>query len=183
MNNEILDTVCYSDDECKYIALCIESSTFNNGYIVYSVCNDNKDGSSTATYYKVKCFNAYQSESGSFSIICGNGRGLIDMKNKLVIPPNKYEFISRFYDNGVAVVTINRDTPECKCGLINTKGEEITPIMYEKSHYDIKKSLLTLYHNDLEYVVDVDGIIRYMRNLKIGKIINGKTINVKVKVL
>lgn len=103
----------------------INKKDYSLGYFVLKIRNGGE------SYKLIESESVSYSTQNQLWLINDEYRGIIDFNYNLVIPANKYTWISIFFPNGKAVVGVND-----KYGLINTKGEEITEIKYNKNEID-----------------------------------------------
>ena len=120
-------------------------------------------GTKDKSYYKTIYYDSITVRRDEIVLRKNDKWGIIIMDDNLFIPPDKYDYISKFFNN-IACIKINN-----KYGLINKKGEEITPIIYDSIKTDGKKMSTVIINNLIGYIDD-DGNIELERTLKIKKL-------------
>lgn len=88
-----------------------------------------------------------------------NKRGVIDLNGVEIVPFGKYDWID-YFDHGLARVKIGKEASSIaynhnKWGIINKKGEEVLPVIYENiwNFYDKNRYSTKVVLNGCEYEV------------------------------
>lgn len=129
---------------CKYDMI----NNFKDSLAIVMV--NNKWGAIDETGKEIFLFNCYDCISdfsnGLAKIKIGNKCGLIDRFGNIVVQCNKYTSILEEF-NGFFIVKTNINNTNYKYGVINRKGEEIIPCMYDKIKYNSIDNFIAIKNN------------------------------------
>ncbi len=119
--------------------------------------------------FRVKAEELTDLGQGFFRYKIDNSYGIVSVKDSFHIAP-KYQYIGRFEEN---VALVCRDS---KCGIINQKGKEVLPLIYEESfsvrdnqaRYRPKGKPLQLFEFDENGELEGRQQFAKIRSLKVG---------------